>query len=160
MRAKVIHPKLSKQDALPWHSQMNVLCSLFWHTQKGNWKFSQPYFRQLFSADATNCSFVFSTKNMKTPPPSEIADFSLFYLPRHKKYKVHLGPHFLHWIWELSQIICDLSQAAKETNVVTSWAKAQNDIYFTQHGQSCHFVNCSACTALIFFSDWDKSLVK
>jgi hypothetical protein len=33
----------------------------------------------------------------------------------------------------------DLSQAEKNTNVVTSSANAQNDIYFTQYGRSCHF---------------------
>ena len=37
---------------------------------------------------------------------------------------------------ELSHLTRDLSQAEKEINFVTSWANAQNDIYFTQ---SCHF---------------------
>ena len=27
----------------------------------------------------------------------------------------------------------------KKINVVTSWANAQNDIYFTQNGQRCYF---------------------
>ena len=33
----------------------------------------------------------------------------------------------------------DLSQAEKKMNDVTSWANAQNKIYFTQNGGSCHF---------------------
>ena len=40
---------------------------------------------------------------------------------------------------ELSHLTRNLSQAEKKINVVTSWANAQNDIYFTQNGQSCHF---------------------
>ena len=39
---------------------------------------------------------------------------------------------------ELSHLTRDLSQAEKKINV-TSGANAQNDIYFTQNGQSCHF---------------------
>ena len=52
--------------------------------------------------------------------------------------------------WELSHLIRDLSQAEKKMNVVTSWANAQNDIYFTQNGRSCHFVSCSACKTSYF----------
>ena len=63
---------------------------------------------------------------------------------------------------ELSHLICDLSQAEKKINsVVTSWANAQNDIYFTQNGRSCHFewkiknschfVTCSTCNNTYFF---------
>ena len=40
---------------------------------------------------------------------------------------------------ELSHLTRDLSQAEKKINVVTSQVNAQNDIYFTQNGQSCHF---------------------
>ena len=40
---------------------------------------------------------------------------------------------------ELSHLTRDLAQAEKKINVVTSWANVQNDIYFTQNGQSCHF---------------------
>ena len=40
---------------------------------------------------------------------------------------------------ELSHLTHDLSQAEKKMNVVASSANAQNDIYFIQNGQSCHF---------------------
>ena len=38
--------------------------------------------------------------------------------------------------WELSHLTHDLSQAEKKINVVISLADAQNDIFFTQNGQS------------------------
>jgi hypothetical protein len=38
--------------------------------------------------------------------------------------------------WELSHLTHDLSQAEKKINVVMSLADAQNDIFFTQNGQS------------------------
>ena len=41
--------------------------------------------------------------------------------------------------WELSHLTCDLSQAEKKINVVTSWANSQNYIYFTQNDRSHHF---------------------
>ena len=34
----------------------------------------------------------------------------------------------------------DLSQAEKKINVVTSWANAQNDIYFPTAGQTLDFI--------------------
>ena len=40
---------------------------------------------------------------------------------------------------ELSHLPRDLSQDEKKINFVTRWANAQNDIYFTQNGRSCHF---------------------
>ena len=40
---------------------------------------------------------------------------------------------------ELYHLTHDLFQAEKKINVVTSWENAQNDIYFTQNGWSCHF---------------------
>ena len=40
---------------------------------------------------------------------------------------------------ELFHLTCDLSQAEKKINIVTSRENAQNDIYFTQNGRSCHF---------------------
>ena len=43
-------------------------------------------------------------------------------------------------LWELSHLTPDLSQAEKKLNVDTSCTNAQYDIYFTQNGQSCHFV--------------------
>ena len=58
---------------------------------------------------------------------------------------------------ELSHLTRDLSQAEKKINVVTSWANAQNDIYFTQNGRGCYFVNCSACNNS-YFEIRDKSL--
>ena len=50
--------------------------------------------------------------------------------------------------------------------VVTSWANAWKDIYFTQDGWSCHFEwklilsVTQLVTTVIFFSAWDKSHVK
>ena len=58
---------------------------------------------------------------------------------------------------ELSHLTCDLSQAEKKINVVTSWANALNDICFTQNDNCnhfewscCHFVSCSACNHSCF----------
>ena len=48
--------------------------------------------------------------------------------------------------WKLSHLTHGLSQAEKKINVAISWANTQNDIYFTQNDQSCHFVSCSPCT--------------
>ena len=42
---------------------------------------------------------------------------------------------FLVELWELSHLTLHLYQAEKKMNVVTSWANAQNDIYFTQNGE-------------------------
>jgi hypothetical protein len=39
----------------------------------------------------------------------------------------------------MSHLKGDLSQAEKKKNVATSFANAQNDIYFNQNGRSCHF---------------------
>ena len=41
---------------------------------------------------------------------------------------------------ELSHLTRDLSLAEKKINVGASCANTRNDIYFTQNGQSCHFV--------------------
>ena len=41
--------------------------------------------------------------------------------------------------WLLAYLTRDLSQAEKKINVVISRAYAQNDIDFTQSGQSCYF---------------------
>ena len=62
------------------------------------------------------------------------------------------GPHFLCWMSEVVPLQCDLSQAEKKISVANSWANAQNDIYFTKNGQSCHFVICSACRKDLLFS--------
>ena len=59
--------------------------------------------------------------------------------------------------WVLSHLTRDLSQAEKKINVVTSWANQQNDISFTQNGQSCQLISFMID---IFVSAWDKSCVK
>ena len=66
---------------------------------------------------------------------------------------------------ELSHLTRDLPQAERKINAVTRWANAQNDIYFTQNGQSCHLSENSQSvvqlvTTVISFSAWDKSRVK
>ena len=47
--------------------------------------------------------------------------------------------YFCIGFWELSHLTRDLSQTEKKINVVTSWANAQNDKYFTQNCKKCHF---------------------
>ena len=57
---------------------------------------------------------------------------------------------------ELSHLTRDLSEAEKKINVVTSWANAQNDLYFSQTevvilGENiCHIFCCSACNNSYF----------
>ena len=70
-----------------------------------------------------------------------------------------------HSFFPLSKVlICcvkfwNLSQAEKKIIVVTSWANAQNGIYFSQNGRSVKIVP-QLVTKVIFFLAWDKSRVK
>ena len=43
----------------------------------------------------------------------------------------------------------DLSQAEKEIPVVTSLTYSQKSLKMVMGEQSCHFVSCSACTAVM-----------
>ena len=89
----------------------------------------------------------------------------------HTMYVVHLQcvvVELLNFGNYSIQHVTQVSQAKKEINVVRSWSKAQNEIYFSHNmlnvvilsENQCHFVSCSACNNSIFFSAWDKSRVK
>ena len=76
-------------------------------------------------------------------------------------------PIFCVEFWELSNLTRDLSKAEKKINVVTSWADAQNDIYFTQMAKvvilsenSCHLSVAQLVTTFMFIWAWDKPLSK
>ena len=128
---------------------------------------------QLFPTKSTSFRFVFTnTLTCYKGPTSLIwADFSFLFgsvnifkspfMP--KKFASHVVLanaslcfskvlYFCIGFRELSHLTRDLSQAEKKINVVTSWANAQNGIYFTQNGWIRHFDSCSACDNIFFLS--------